>query len=72
MPRRSISRYVRDTARANFEKEESLAREKRAKQGQDLVLGEYNRKTGEGRDRVISARLYGPALRGERKRPRKK
>lgn len=62
----------RAQARQNFEKEEMLARESRAKLGRDLVLGEYDRKTGEGRERVISARLYGPALRGERKRkPRK-
>lgn len=63
---------VRSQARANFEKEEELARERKAKFGDDLVLGETNTKTGKGRDRVISARAFGPALRGERPRKQRK
>ncbi len=70
MARRSPS--VRSQARANFEKEEDLAREKKGLSNQPLVLGEYDRKTGKGRDRLIEARSRGPALRGERKRKPKK
>lgn len=39
---------------------------------QPLVLGEYDRKTGKGRERLIEARSRGPALRGEQKRKRRK
>ena len=63
---------VRSQARANFEKEEELARMKKAKTNEPLRLGEYNRKTGEGRNRLIEARAFGPALRGEEKRKKKK
>lgn len=63
---------VRSQARANFEKEEELARAKKASTNEPLRLGEYDRKTGKGRERVIEARAFGPALRGEAKRKRKK
>lgn len=70
MARRSPS--VRSQARANFEKEEDLARARKGKFGDALKLGEYDRKTGKGRNRLIEARAFGPALRGEEKRKRKK
>ncbi len=63
---------VRSQARENFEKEEELARARKAKFNSPLSLGEYDRKTGKGRERLIEARAFGPALRGEQKRKRKK
>lgn len=56
---------VRNQNRANFEKEEELARLSEAKLGRPLSLGEMNTKSGKGRNRIIQARLYGPAIRRE-------
>jgi hypothetical protein len=61
---------LRSQARANFEKEEMLAREKKAKTGQPLVLGSRERGSDTATERVIDARAFGPALRGVRKRKR--
>lgn len=75
MARRAPS--VRSQARANFEKEEELARARKAKFGTAsdagrLVLGEFDRKSGKGKERVIDARAFGPAIRSERKRKPKR
>lgn len=56
---------VRSQARANFVKEEDLARQRMALFHQPLSLGEKNTKTGEVKNRVIEARAFGPAMRGE-------
>jgi hypothetical protein len=58
----------REQAAANFRKEEDLAREYRGKLGRDLVLGATERGSDTVKERVISARSFGPALRGERER----
>lgn len=63
---------IREQARANFVKEEDLARARRGLFGKDLVLGSYNRKTGKGTENVVAAREFGPAVRGTRPRKRKK
>ena len=68
----AVRRAKASADRANFEKEEDLARQKRGMFGQDLVLGEGQRGKLEGKERVISARAFGPALRGERPVKRKK
>lgn len=63
---------ARSQARKNFEREEELARESEAKLGRPLSLGETDTKTGKGRNRVIQARLFGPAVRRVEPRPKKK
>lgn len=59
----SMRARTRRQNRQNFEREEELARQSEAKLGRPLVLGEKDTKSGKARNRVIQARLFGPAIR---------